>query len=523
MPAAPGNEEQKRHPEAEHARELDAENRRRYEEILTGLNERFAICRRLEQDTELDSALARINAAHDPFRPRPGPGGWRGRLRRLLARLAGPLVRPVVQDALLNQAEFNAAMVRWLNGLNQAVREALYLQRDYNAELARFGQAIVPVIDGKVREAYYALDDIIARNVKHLIDRADTLFNILDQRQINFENGMTGLTQGHQETLEWLHNTRRELGELLERIEAIREETRQGLQLQHRKIEELLASFAASARASGQPPGEAALGETPAPGEQAAAGDGQPPRRDSATPATPSPTPEGDLGAYDYFLFELAHRGDPADLRRRLADYLPYFRDSGPVLDLGCGRGEFLELLREAGISARGVDQNLDMVHAARERGLDVEHADLFAALQATEHQSLGGVFLAQVIEHLPPGALGRLWRESHRVLRPGGILLAETVNPLSVYAFLHNYLRDPTHLRPIHPDTAAFMLRGAGFQQVEILWRSPVDPETRLPAPQADPEDPELRAVVLELGRIVERLNALLFSWQDYAVVGRR
>src|SRR5207253_8722927 len=111
----------------------------------------------------------------------------------------------------------------------------------------------------------------------------------------------------------------------------------------------------------------------------------------------------------DYFAFESRMRGSTAEVRARQAVYVDEFRDAAPVLDVGCGRGEFLGLLREAGLEARGVDADADMVAYARGEGLEVEQADALAYLEAVQEGSLGGIFAAQLVEHLPPAPLLRL------------------------------------------------------------------------------------------------------------------
>jgi SAM-dependent methyltransferase len=222
-----------------------------------------------------------------------------------------------------------------------------------------------------------------------------------------------------------------------------------------------------------------------------------------------------------YVAFEGCYRGPREEIRRRLADYVAHFKEPpGPVLDLGCGRGEFLELLREAGIEARGVESNLHVVQEDRARGLPVEHGDLLGFLAAQKDGSCGGVFAAQVAEHLPPAALQRMLKESHRVLRPGGVLLLETVNPRSVVALVEVYNRDLTHERPLHPDTLSFLAAAAGFTEVRVELRSPVDAAARL---QPIPTDGLPERVAEALNENVVRLNAFLYGPQDYALVARR
>lgn len=221
-----------------------------------------------------------------------------------------------------------------------------------------------------------------------------------------------------------------------------------------------------------------------------------------------------------YVAFEARYRGRPEDVRAKLEGYVDLFAGLAPVADLGCGRGEFLELLREAGLAACGVDGNAGFVQECRARGLDVAQGDLLAFLRARADASLGGVFAAQVAEHLPPAVLQETLRQSWRVLRAGGLLLLETVNPRSLIGFLEVYNRDLTHERPLHPDTLSFLAAAAGFSDVRVELRSPVDPAARLqPVP---PEDLPPRAAAA-LNENLERLNALLYGPQEYVLLARR
>jgi O-antigen chain-terminating methyltransferase len=196
------------------------------------------------------------------------------------------------------------------------------------------------------------------------------------------------------------------------------------------------------------------------------------------------------------------------------------FREHSPVLDLGCGRGEFLELLRGAGIEARGVEGNANGVRECRGKGLDVVQGDLLDLLRSQAAGSLGGVFAAQVAEHLPPPALAALLAEAHRALRNGGLLLLETINPASALAFHDVFIRDLTHERPLHPDTLRFLAAAAGFGDVRIEMRSPVPADVRLDLLPGSGLPPP---VIKVLNENVERLNALLFAPLDYALVARR
>jgi O-antigen chain-terminating methyltransferase len=244
------------------------------------------------------------------------------------------------------------------------------------------------------------------------------------------------------------------------------------------------------------------------------------------TLAAGSPTPQAAAAAEraadgaGYAAFENRFRGSRDEIRARLSSYVDLFRGRAPVVDLGCGRGEFLELLREAGVPARGVEANAHTAREGRERGLDVVEGDLVAFLRAQAAASLGGVFAAQVAEHLRPAVLQDLLREAHRVLRRGGLLALETVNPRSVVGFLEVYIRDLTHERPLHPETLSFLAAAAGFTDVRIELRAPVDPAGKLqPVPPDGLPAPAARA----LNENVERLNGLLYGPQEYVLLASR
>lgn len=168
-------------------------------------------------------------------------------------------------------------------------------------------------------------------------------------------------------------------------------------------------------------------------------------------------------GGSPYAGFEDVFRGPPELLRELLEPYLPLVADWGPVLDLGCGAGDFLALLAEHEIEARGVDSDAGMVARCRERGLSVASGDLVEQLAQAGDRTLGTIFCAQVIEHLPVTQLWKLLDLALVKLVPGGRLIAETVNPHSVAA-LKMFWIDPTHQSPIFPEVALAMAGITGF-----------------------------------------------------------
>jgi len=244
------------------------------------------------------------------------------------------------------------------------------------------------------------------------------------------------------------------------------------------------------------------------------------PRTAPAASAPPSPA-AATPAPIDYFTFESRMRGSRADVRARQRMYVADFRGAAPVLDIGCGRGEFLSLLREADIDAVGVDRDADMVAFCRAEGLRVEHGDALAYLGGLEDESLGGVFAAQVVEHLPPAPLVHLLELAAAKLRPGGVLVAETMNPLSLVA-LKNYFADLTHAQPLVPETLVLLARHAGFATTEVRFLNE-PPEGERLRPVELPPDPAFDDARIALAANVARLNEVVFGPQDYALVGRR
>ena len=158
---------------------------------------------------------------------------------------------------------------------------------------------------------------------------------------------------------------------------------------------------------------------------------------------------------------------DPEHTRSGLRHYLPWFPD-GPVLELASGRGEFLGLLREAGVAASGVDLDEGMVRDAREAGHDVQLADALTALRSRPDDAVQGVFCAHFVEHLDPEALQAVVTESARVLAPGGHFVAATPNAGCLSVIGHDFWVDPTHVRPYDPRLLAFFCSAAGLEVVE-------------------------------------------------------
>ncbi|MEO8054310.1 MAG: class I SAM-dependent methyltransferase [Acidobacteriota bacterium] len=233
-----------------------------------------------------------------------------------------------------------------------------------------------------------------------------------------------------------------------------------------------------------------------------------------APPDARGPEARGALRADDplraglYVSFEEHFRGSEDEIRRRQKSDAALFRGApGPVADLGCGRGEFLEALAAEGVKGIGCDANPVMAARAKEKKLAVDAADLFAWLTGRPDGSLGGITAFQVVEHLAPSSLFDLVELSARKLAAGGRVLFETVNPESVYA-MRWFWMDLTHVRPVPAPSLAQLLTASGFRDVSVAFRSPVPESEGLTAEAA--KDPRLAPIA-----------RLLFAPQDYAVTG--
>ena len=218
--------------------------------------------------------------------------------------------------------------------------------------------------------------------------------------------------------------------------------------------------------------------------------------------------------------FEDRFRGSEEELRDRYVDLAARFVGSGPVVDLGCGRGEFLRLLTEQGVEARGIEIDRTLVVDGQKAGLPIEFGDARSWLAEQADASLGGISLIQVIEHLPSTDRAEVVRLAHEKLRPGGRVLIETLNPQSLYIFARAFYADPTHDTPVHPAYLRFLLEEAGFADVAIEWRSPPPDGEALQGIDVDGGSSDL---VGQLNANIERVNAILFGPQDYAIIATR
>jgi O-antigen chain-terminating methyltransferase len=216
-------------------------------------------------------------------------------------------------------------------------------------------------------------------------------------------------------------------------------------------------------------------------------------------------------------------RGPETEIRHRLDHYLDALREGGPVLDLGCGRGELLLLLREAGIEAVGIEADESVAETARRRGLQVLVGDALSVLETLPDSSRGTVTAIHLFEHLEPEVLLAVLAQVRRVLRPAGRIIVESPNPHSLRVGASLYWVDPTHRRPLMPETLELYLKTSGFEVEgnELLHPFPAD-QLFADTPDPAPAEPAVAAVAARLDRLHRRLDDLINGPRDFAVWAR-
>ena len=416
-----------------------AEEDAAYERALAALDRLAAFPLPQETLVELPAQLEAINRLWQA----PAGAGESGR------GFLGLVTHEGLKPTIARQQEWNANVVRILNGYIAEEAKAIAHLRDISAALVQYAQRLLPTADAR---------DRVASGYATL--RSEMILEAFDRR------------------LESLHRRIDGLQGLVDRVEVM------GAEL--RAVRETLSRHA--------------------------------------------PAPEVARAAIDaaessaYVAFENKFRGIDDALASRFAKHASAFADppaGAVVLDLGCGRGEFLAALSKAGLKGRGVESNASAAAAGQAAGLDVVRGDLIQFLKSIEAASVGGVFAAQVAEHLPPPVLQSLLVEAHRVLKKGGLLILETVNPRSVTGFLEVFNRDLTHAKPLHPETLSFLASAAGFTDVRVEMLSPVEPLSQLRRLEGSSTVP--LSVVDVFNENVDRLNALLYGALEYALHARR
>jgi 2-polyprenyl-3-methyl-5-hydroxy-6-metoxy-1,4-benzoquinol methylase len=462
------------HQKLEELTALRKKEEEEYSKFLTLLDQRWEFPLPAEVSEQLDQVKEALNRGWDISKQAFSAVQNEDRLFwKDVAGASAEYFTPVVQQ----QKEFNSLVVHLINEFISAVSQALNSIRDFQSMLILYFQRIIPVVDTKNREMIGVEDKNIAVNLNR--------FQVqLSKFQTEITRFRTEIFDLHAKTQELARNHADALFKVLDQrmetqeIDAQeRNKILQSVETSLRSLQHVAAIWSSDRKAGKTSPGS----------EEAR-----------------------------YFFFEERFRGTREWVKEKLAGYVKYFKtgSGGPVLDLGCGRGEFLELLKEAGIPAKGVDSNQAMVKKSLEGGLDVSQGDLIEFLISQPENSLGGIFCSQVIEHLPASVLLGMLEAAFARLKTGAPILLETVNVSSVFALTQVFTRDLTHITSVHPETLQFMLNACGFKRPEIFYTSPVPAVQQLKL-FTKPEN-EAQEI---FNHNMTKLNHLLFAPLEFAI----
>jgi SAM-dependent methyltransferase len=473
----------------------------RYNDALTALDRALRPPVTLPSPTPAvdDHQLATLNQTWNTLPAEPQRGaGLRGRLTGFIWSVVGPYFQRQLTfnsqlvDHLNRNANAQREAHRSIEAIAAALRDHIDAVTGFQSRLMVYLQQITGYVDTKDRDtAGGAL--VLNASLSGLAENIAKHVESMAAREHRYEARAAALSASHDDLRAMVGVAQQALVSLKREVERL------GTAAESHREPDRILPFG---RAQGGP-------EAP---------EGHPGCHVPETAFSPS------LDSYKYVGFEDQFRGSRDAIRARFESYLPLFEGRADVLDVGCGRGEFLDLLKAQGVRARGIDMNHEMTEVCRARGLDVTEADAVGYLLSIDDASLGGIFSAQVVEHLQPAYLLRFLELAFLKLRPGGRLVVETLNPACWVAFFESYIRDITHVWPLHPETLKYLVVASGFSKVTIEFRSPVPQQDRLQAiaipAGADP-------AVADLGEAfnanVEKLNARMFTYLDYAIVAGR
>ena len=218
----------------------------------------------------------------------------------------------------------------------------------------------------------------------------------------------------------------------------------------------------------------------------------------------------------DYLAFENKYRGSEENIQKLQEKFVRLYAGKDNILDIGCGRGEFIKTLLNAGKQyVFGMDINPQMVEKCKKDGLSVELRDGVSYLYDNDNLNLGGIFSSQVIEHLKPSQIVKLIKGAYKNLQEGSPLILETINPMALVTQTMAYTLDLTHRQYVHPFTIEMLLKEHGFKKVEFIYSSPIDIEAPvLKDNDMDPKELE------KYNEKIRRMHEMLFGYQDYAVI---
>ncbi|MCZ8512554.1 class I SAM-dependent methyltransferase [Paenibacillus filicis] len=219
----------------------------------------------------------------------------------------------------------------------------------------------------------------------------------------------------------------------------------------------------------------------------------------------------------NYVEFEDRFRGNEANIKEEQVEvYLPFIPNGAKILDVGCGRGELISAMQERGFVTTGIDLNSDMIDHLKNKGLNVHHMDAIQFLKET-NENFDAIISLHVIEHLKPGQILELVRTAYENLNKDGVLILETPNPECLYNLAFGFTIDMTHIKPVHAYTLRFILEEVGFTDIKVKHLKPVDDKVKLEYVDEHIEQNKI------FNKNMEKINTLLYSYQNYAIIGKK
>jgi 2-polyprenyl-3-methyl-5-hydroxy-6-metoxy-1,4-benzoquinol methylase len=403
-------------------------------------------------------------------------------LQNLLGSFKPGMLHSGIEPFLTQQKDLNARAVQLMNEVLEYFRSSSRQLQELMTLQVQYFQQITPWLDAKIHELRMEENHNVTYHVGNIIRAVDAI-NI---QQHTLQAQLKTNERKLDEFASWIQ------GKLEENVSGIERHSVPEIMPQFYELEEMRTKLAAvKASMSQHPP----------------------------VPARSMPSNNNQEADFRYHVFEKVFRGSSEGIKESLRKYLPYFENSPePILDIGCGRGEFVQLMKESGKEAYGIDLNEYAIEQVESAGMKGIVTDILDHLEGLEDNSIGGVFCAQVVEHLHPETAYRMLKSLNRVMKSGSRLVIETVNPLSVFGYHHLYFKDPTHIFPVHPETLVFMMRYSGFQEVNFQMITPVPFQQMLQPPKKEYADGPLYEY---LKGMVDHLNHLLYDSLEYYAVG--
>jgi O-antigen chain-terminating methyltransferase len=428
----------------------------------------------------------------------PTPTSLLGKLLFPVKKFILRALQPAMDTVITQQNEFNAKIVQTFNSLEA--------QREVNAKIVQTFNGLVELVNSELErvraevshhlQAFQAQFDTFQAQFDTFQAQFDTFQAQTDTFQSQFNT-----FQSHLDTLQsYIENRLEQIEPRLDASELMVwafDRRKEALEIEqiflNQKLEQVLSIMRDQ---RGQGP-------------------------DVVTHPLPTKERQED---YTYLVFENIHRGDEQTIKTRMQGYLSYFKDCSNVLDIGCARGEFLELLKEHHIQGYGIDVNHTMVQYCRKKGLEAKEAEALSHLQSLPQNSLDGIFLVHLAEHFSIQDLHLLLQLCFDKLQPHHYLVIETPNPRSLYALSQYFYKDLSHEKPLHPEALQHLVKTVGFQQVQIEDKNPFSAKTALQELDVmRVSDETLRSQLEKINQNIRQLNTLIYGHLDYAVIAKK